>query len=272
MALVEDGMLELDAPVSQYLPQMKLADPELTFKLTVRDLLCHRHGLDSSPIVFNDAYSGQITDDLYYRLLSKVTPMGDVQYSNVHFTLLGRVIQAVSGQHWRDYLRDRVLQPGGMTRTTGYASIMYGDDNAAQPMMLINDEWVHSAVRKTDRTMHAAGGMGTTAHDLGRWLRINMNDGKIDGQQVVAAEHVQQMKTRVSELANRSGKIRQRVGFGLGWFVGNYRDENHTYIEHGGGYVGTAAHVSFIPEKALGVGILANSSLGRASVVGYYFH
>ncbi len=265
-ALAEDGKLDLDAPVQEYLPQFRLADSELSRTLTVRDLLCHRYGLDSDPIVFNDAYSGQITDELYFRLMRDVEPSHEVQYTNVHFTLLGYVIGAVSGKHWRDFLQDRILQPSKMTRTTGYASALYGDENAAQPMIQVDGRLVHSPVRKTNRTMHAAGGMGTTARDLGRWLRIHLNGGKIDGTQIVAPETVAAMQTFNSRFPQTRGRVRQRQGFGLGWFLGKYREDAYTYVDHSGGYIGTGAHISFIPEKEIGVGILANSSPGGPAI------
>ena len=67
--LVADGKLKLDEPLKETLPQLELADPELTLSLTLRDLLCHRPGLASEPIVQRDAYTGQIADEIYFRRL-----------------------------------------------------------------------------------------------------------------------------------------------------------------------------------------------------------
>ena len=68
--LAEQEKLDLDAPVKRYLPRFRLADPALTESIKVRDLLCHRYGLNSGPIVLLDAYTGEITEERYYHFLA----------------------------------------------------------------------------------------------------------------------------------------------------------------------------------------------------------
>ncbi len=190
-ALADDGKLSLDDPVGKHLPRFALANAPggSAREITIRDLLCHRPGIGKAePIVTLDAFTGEITEDRYYRWLATVQPSGETAYSNVHFTLLGRVVEAVSGMSWRDYLDERVLEPAGLTRTTGYASRMYGDPDCALPMERVEGEWRVCRLKKTDHTMHAAGGLGASATDAARWLMLHMNDGEIDGKRVISAE------------------------------------------------------------------------------------
>src|SRR5262245_34013978 len=84
--LAEEGKLGLNDPVKKHLPRFTLADPAQVGTITLRDLLCHRPGLNDGQIVFADAYSGQITEDFYYKRLAFVKPAGEVRYSNLHFT------------------------------------------------------------------------------------------------------------------------------------------------------------------------------------------
>ncbi len=261
VALADDGKLKLDEPVRTYLSQLALSDSGLTKTITVRDLLCHRYGINSSAIVFNDAYTGLITDSLYFRLLRKAEIAGHVEYTNVNFTLAGRVIAAVSGKDWRDYLSDRILLPAGMTRTTGYADKMYADENVALPHDF-DGAWKPSRVLKTDRTMHAAGGLGTTAADLGRWLRLNINSGRIGDQQVISKTGADMMTSYQSRLDRPDGSIRVMKGFGLGWQLGDYRGK-YPFVAHGGGYVGTAAYIAYLPDQEFGMAIVANSEAGQ---------
>src|SRR5262245_32427283 len=180
--LAAEGKLDLDAPLKKVLPQLELADAELAETLSLRDLLCHRPGLESGPIVHRDAYTGEITDEIYFELLREAEIAHAVRYSNVHFTLAARALEAVSEKNWQDLLAERVFAPLGMTRTTAYASQLYGKAEHADPMLRIGGAWVKSPLVKTDRTMHAAGGMGTTARDAARWLLFNTEGGSIDGQ------------------------------------------------------------------------------------------
>lgn len=257
-ALAEEEQLALDAPVRHYLSRFALADEQAATTITVNDLLCHRPALTDGAIVYHDAYTGQITDDLYYARLAHVRPGDAPRYTNVHFTLLGRVIRAVTGQSLKDHLAKRIFAPAGMSRTTAYASRMYSDDDCAVPAVISAGRWVTSPVVKTDRTMHAAGGMGTTALDLSRWLRLNLNRGRIDGRQVLAPETIEAMHKYQSR-TEPSGQIRCMDGFGLGWQRGTYRGET-PLLSHGGGYIGTAAYMCLLPEQNAGLAILANGA------------
>ena len=188
MQLVEQGRVDLGEPVKKYLPRFELSDAELTKGLTIRDLLSHAKGIDSDPIVFLDAYTGQITDDLYYRHLRDADIAGKFAYNNVHYTLLGRVVHAVSGKPWQDYLGDHIFAPAGMSNATCYADQMYSRADVAFPTVTHGTGLRRSRIRKTDRTMHAAGGMGTSINDLARWLLVNLNGGRVGDAQILSAK------------------------------------------------------------------------------------
>lgn len=262
--LQDEGKLQFEDPVKKHMPRFELSDAELAKRVTIADLASHRYGINNAAIVFNDAFSGEITEELYYRLLPKANIANRVAYSNVHFTLLGRVIESASGKSWRDFLEEKLFLPAGMTRTTGYASRMYGDSNTAAPLVRQKGEWVISPVIKSDKTMHAAGGMGTTARDLGQWMRLNLNGGKVDGKQIVSERAMKSLHQRQSDAPPR-GKLLKLDGFGLAWMLGNYRDR--PMIAHGGGYLAAAAYITMLPEEKVGVAVLVNSSVPGAGII-----
>lgn len=269
----DEGRVDLDAPVKRYLPRFELADPAAAESITVRDLLCHRPGLNAFPVVFLDAYSGEITEDRYFRFLKDATPRGETDYSNVHFTLAGRVLEAVAGKPWRDVLAERIFRPADMRTATGYADEMYARDDVAIPSIYSPDGVVAAPVRKTDRTMHAAGGLGTSIRDLSRWLLLFLGGGEIDGERLLSEEMHADMLRQHSAHPEPRGEVRREEGFGLGWWYGTYR--GRPYRHHGGGYVGAAAHVSFLPEHGVGVAIVANhgpagNALGQVISIDVY--
>lgn len=263
-ALAEDGRLDLDAPVKKLLPSLQLPGDALTGSLTTRDLLCHRHGIQNFEIVFHDAFAGTITNELYFRLLPGSRVIGRTAYSNVHFTLAGHVVEALSGRSWRDVLAERILQPAGMSRTTAYASRMYADDDVAWPTVEQDGRMIVAPAVKSDRTMHAAGGMGTSARDAARWLLLHLGEGSIDGKPVVSGKTMRDVLRRQSDLPRPEGRIRRLEGFGLGWQLGTYR--GRPYATHGGGYVGAAAHFSFLTQEKIGVVVLVNAGRGGAGL------
>lgn len=262
--LAEQGKLELDAPVQRYLPRLRLADEAMAARITVRDLLCHRPGLNSGPVVLLDAYTGEISEDRYYHFLAEERPAGRVSYSNVHFTLAGRVLEAVSGQGWRDYLAEHVFRPAGMTRTTGYADWMYAQDDVAIPAVVVEGRAEPAPVRKSDRTMHAAGGLGTSIDDLARWLRLQLGRGRVDGVRLLSERATEASWELLSE-SKDDADFGATDGFALGWQRGHYR--GHLELRHGGGYVGSASYVCFLPELGLGLGLLATGGDGAGALL-----
>ncbi|MHC5065177.1 MAG: serine hydrolase domain-containing protein [Planctomycetota bacterium] len=258
--LVQAGKVDLDDAVQKYLPRFALADANAAKTITVRDLLSHAPGINSGPAVFLDAYTGQITEDRYYHFLAMEQPRGRVAYSNTHFTLAGRVIESVSGEKWQDYLAKRILEPGGMLRTSAYASKLYSDPDAAFPMLPSADGPVLSPQRKNDSTMHAAGGMGTTAKDMARWLLLNLGMGTIDDALILDAGLAMEMQEPQSTLASPRDSMPDAslTGFGLGWMMGEFRGER--IYAHGGGYTGASSYMIFLPDHDLGAGYLANTS------------
>jgi CubicO group peptidase (beta-lactamase class C family) len=225
--------------------------------LTIRDLLSHRYGINSQPAVLLDAYTGEITEERYYHWLAEATIAGKVDYTNVHFTLLGRVIEAVTGVPWRGYLEANVFLPAGMTRTTGYASRMWADPDHAVPTARKGEGWEAHAQRKTDRTMHAAGGLATTARDGGQWLKLFLGGGMVDGHRVLTEETVADMLTLNGAFPEPDGTIRVIDGFGSAWQVGAFN--GHRLAMHSGGYIGTWAHAAILPEDGAGVYVLINA-------------
>jgi CubicO group peptidase (beta-lactamase class C family) len=257
--LVEEGKVKLDEPVKTYLPRFTLADPKLAATITVRDLLCHRYGLNSEPISLAEAYLGNITDERYYMLLAAVEPQ-EFAYSNLHYTLAGRIIEAVSGQKWQDFLAQRVFAPLGMRDATCYASQLYANPLAAWPIEEQAGKWERAALVKNDAVMHAAGGMGASASDLAHWLVFQLTGKAPDGKQLVSPELLREIHTRQagSQQPDKGPGGFTRDGYSLGWFTGTFG--GRVMREHGGGYLGTATLVSILPDDKLGVAVLVNES------------
>jgi CubicO group peptidase (beta-lactamase class C family) len=258
--LANEGKVKLDAPVKTYLPRFTLADPELAAKVTVRDLLCHRYGLNSEPIAMAEAYFGNINDDRYYALLALVESRGEFAYSNLHYTLAGRIIEAVTGQKWQDFLAERVFAPLGMRDATCYASKLYANPLAAQPIVEKSGKLEPAPLVKKDEVMHAAGGMGASATDLGHWLQFQLTGKSPGDKELIPLALLREMqKQQVSDPRAKPGPDGVlRDGYTLGWFTGSFHD--HAVREHGGGYVGTATMVSFLPEDGIGCAVLVNDS------------
>ncbi|EWM12511.1 acylaminoacyl-peptidase [Kutzneria sp. 744] len=119
MQLVDEGRLDLDAPVVEVLPELRLSDPEVTKQVTLRHLLTHTSGIDGD--VFTDTGRGDDCLEKFVALLGDVAqnhPLGATwSYCNAGFTLVGRLIEKVTGKTWDEALRERLFTPLGLAHT-----------------------------------------------------------------------------------------------------------------------------------------------------------
>jgi CubicO group peptidase (beta-lactamase class C family) len=219
----------------------------------------------NSGITRGDAYTGEMTEDRYYRMLGETKPRRSFRYSNLHYTLVGRVIEAVTGQSWKDVLAERVFKPAGMTRTTCDASVAWEDRDVARPYEYEDGRYVTATPLKVDATMHAAGGIFTTANDLARWLRVQLGDGVIDGRRVLPAAAMRTTRELIATEAAEPHplvKTERRLAWSAGWDARTMRGD--TLYCHNGNFSGAGAFFGFMPAPDLGVAVVANG--GGASV------
>ncbi|HWS54852.1 MAG TPA: serine hydrolase domain-containing protein [Pyrinomonadaceae bacterium] len=256
--LADEGKLDLDAPIKNYFPSLVLKAPLSTEQISVRDLLTHRHGIRNEPVQFRTAYTGQFTDDEIFRLLaeatSPITP--EFRYSNVGYIVAAYAMEKVAGAPWQKLVEQKILAPLGMGDTSSYASAAEASSDYALPYLFEGGTFVELPY-KEDNTMHAAGGMVSSARDLARWLVMNMNGGRYEGRQVIGRASLEEI------LAPQINQKRDfykfgRYAYGLGWNIGTY--EGDKLLHCFGEFNGFRPHVSFMPEHRIGVVVLANES------------
>jgi CubicO group peptidase (beta-lactamase class C family) len=260
------GAIELDAPLSAYLPGVALHAPLSPSRITIRDLLAMRDGIGEGPVTMRTSYTGEWTEPELARLLAlhPPDPAGNAfRYSNIGYITAGLAVQGKVGLDWRTLVEREVLLPLGMRHTHSRLSDV-PPDSLAMPHGVIGGRMRRIAMGKSDRTLHAAGGHFATAHDIARFLVAQMNGGRIDGRSVFPAEVL--AETHRSHVAqNRDAGFVRRTGWGLGWDIATY--EGDTMYERGGGFGGYSSRVSMIPARRHGAVVLATVSSGSAEAI-----
>lgn len=269
------GELDLDATLADYLPQARLQEPLDPSEITLRDLLTHTHGiLNYGPVTFRSAYSGAAPHEQMVELLYAHGAAEDgraFQYSNIGYNVASLAMDEELRMGWKDVLAREIFEPLGMSNTTGYVSRVPHDE-LALPYSIEAVGFIERHYAKSDENMHAAGGLVTTVADLARWLEVNLNDGRLDGEQVIPAEAIREAQRPQAEQDAEFMKFK-RTGYGLGWNTGSY--EGDPFVHHFGGFSGFHSHISFMPEHDIGVAVLANDAfLGSrmADVVARYIY
>jgi CubicO group peptidase (beta-lactamase class C family) len=256
LLLRDDGLVDLDSPVCHYLPDFKTADPEAAKEITVRHLLNHSSGL---PGIFAEPLAVHSGDDAMDKLVASLdgvhlnrTPGSSFEYSNLNYSLLGAIIEEVSGTSFEEYIEQRIFVPLGMTHTTMVPGEADEMDRAEGHQLLFG----HVITRNIPiyRSVIPAGWVMSTAEDMGKWLIVQLNGGSIDGRQVIPPEIIEELHTPGISYEQDG----QEIGYGMGWLVGQ-SDSGLSLVWHGGDTSNFAADMILVPEHQLGVVVLANS-------------
>jgi CubicO group peptidase (beta-lactamase class C family) len=256
MAAVAEGMVDLDEPITTYVPEFTVksafeAHPER--RITLRMLLAHTAGFTHEAPVGNNLELEPGAFDDHVRSISDTWlrfPVGTgYAYSNLGIDLAGYVLERVYGKPFAALMRDVVLAPLGMVRSTfDREQIRSTPDRAVGHIQLLPEVPV-------DVPMSAAGGLYSSASDLARFLRFQLNGGSIDGRVVLDQALVEEMRTLPEPYAGDS------AGYALGvartrWRAGGNAD----LFNHGGGGFGFLSDLWWLPQLQLGIAILTNSS------------
>jgi len=251
--LAQQGRIDLDAPVTTYIPELRFPPPIDPAKMTLRRFLSHRSAIQNPGIVFRTAYSGEHTPAELVRLLGLSKPGKDeFRYDNLGYIVASLVIERVTGLKWQDALRQYLFQPLGMNRTTAYMSEARRYPIASPYDM--NDSGVMRYLEfgyKDDSMMHAAGGIVTTPADLAKWLTANLT---------AAPAYLETQRQQTP--AKRSGFVFNGDGYGFGWYQSTLHGEKAIY--HGGGFEGWRSVYSFMPERKIAVGAMTNAGLSHS--------
>jgi CubicO group peptidase (beta-lactamase class C family) len=255
MRLVEQGKLDLDAPVRTYLPDLRLADAEATERATMKHLLTHTGGWVGD--YFDDFGSG---DDALAKVavamadVPQIAPLGTLwSYNNAAFYLAGRVIEVIAGKPFEDVVQESVLDPLGLKRTYFFARNVITERFAVghtvtDGVPIVARPW------ELPRIVNPAGGLLSDVPDLLTYARFHMGDGAAqDGTRVLTPESVRSMQTPLFSKGSQ-GEM------GLTWMledVGGVRT-----VRHGGGTVGQQTTLVFVPARNFALTVLTNSSRG----------
>jgi CubicO group peptidase (beta-lactamase class C family) len=256
MQEVAAGYLDLDEPITTYLPGFTVHSafeqhPER--RITLRMLLSHTAGFTHEAPVGNNNELDPGDFDAHVRSISDTWlrfPVGSgFAYSNLGIDLAGYIVERVEGRPFPDVLRDALFDPLAMDHSTfDRAVIRASEDRAVGHVHL-------SPAPPLVVPMTAAGGLYTSADDLGRFLRFQLSDGVIDGRVVLDPASMRVMR---EVPAPRAGAP---AGYALGvvrhrW---NRWDQRPDLFDHGGGGFGFLSDLWWAPQLGIGVAVLTNS-------------
>lgn len=262
LGLVEDGLLSLDDSVCEYLP---VAFDE---SVTVHHLLSHTSGAPSNgmanvllsrltgvgeqgvPLSDRAEFLEHVNEALEQ---TSFEPGSRFHYYASGFTLLGLLIEEVSGQSYREVVAERVLEPLGMTRST-FSQSAFEEESDRMTPYAPTAEGFEPAPFPFHDLIDATGGLLAPVDELAAYVRFFLNDGDHDGTQVMSPEMVEKMCTAHADTEGEMGVD----GYGYALMIDEI--DRDPLIGHSGDAVVSSGYVGFLPESGYGVAIGCNTS------------
>lgn len=262
--VVDSGKMEWDTPIVNYIPEFVGYDPYMTRWLTQRDLLAHRTGWPAFQGDMVDAF-GYDRAEIVYRLryFKPAYSLREVaQYSNMGYFMSGETSGRASNQTWNQVVEKGILTPLEMKRS----STITGESK--DPNMAANHALVDGKIQVVEpsilNTTGAASSMTSTASDMSRFLLMLLNKGTYNGTPVLTPESVAEMfkRSMVAEIEfSDLPPISETTGFFNGLGVDSYNYGGYQIVEKAGALAGVRTIFTLIPEKNVGIVILANMNL-----------
>jgi CubicO group peptidase (beta-lactamase class C family) len=276
MQLAEKEKLSLDEPVSKYVP-LKLENRGEPIRLW--HLLCHASGIPA--LAYAEALIRYVTgaggkwipiassEDLFTFMREAdqwaFSMLGERWfYLNEGYVILGHVIKKVSGMSYDKYVKANILEPLQMNRSFFRKEDVEADANVATPYIVTRDGECRKS--KHPYGIFADGGLISNVIDLARYILMYLNRGRCNGHTIVSLESVEEMeKPRVKLPLQVFGG--EAYGYGLS-IIPNFF--GYKLVGHGGSVLVYTAYIGYVPEKNVGVALLANGSGYPLSQIGQY--
>jgi len=271
MQLAEQGKLDVHDPVEKYIPEFKIGNKENP--ITIHNLLTHSSGVPNlgvAEILIMRAsgldekwvpMSG--LDDLFLHINGAkeevaAEPGKRFFYFNTGYTLLGEIVERVSGMKYEDYVRKKILNPLKMNRSTFLKEDSDRDSDVMTAYFVQSkdgDVTVTPTTHPFHKFIYAPGGLLSSVMDLTNYLIANMNAGVFEDARLLDASLLKEMYK--PHVETNFPSLFGKVAYGYGWMV--YDDFlGHKLVEHGGSTGVSSADLAFEPDLKIGVALAAN--------------
>jgi CubicO group peptidase (beta-lactamase class C family) len=265
MLAVQEGLVDLDTPITEYLPDFKVKsrfEENPQGKMTLRHLLSHTAGFAHEAPVGNNLETRSPSFEAHIRSISDTWlkfPVGArYSYSNLGIDLAAYIIQVRSGRSFAAYTKEKLFDPLGMSNSSVDMEFIRQHPNRAI------GHTPHIERETLEMPMIGAGGVYTSARDLAKFVRFHLNWGKVNDRSVLDRKLIESMSTSLPGLG---------IGVSPRHSVSEERypsvDPNafsFCLLNHGGGGFGFSTYMGWVPEYGIGVLCLSNSVTNRDGV------
>jgi CubicO group peptidase (beta-lactamase class C family) len=260
-SVVGDGTIAWHSRMQDIDPGFALHDAWPTQNVSVADLFAHRSGLlDHAGDLLEDL--GFDRDEVLHRLRylePEYSFREGYAYTNFGLTAAAVAVAEAVGMTWEDLSQERLYDPLGMTHTSSRFADYMAESNRAIPHVKDGDTWVVTPMQRDPDAQSPAGGVSSNARELAQWMRLQLGQGRFEGQQLIPAAALAPMHLPQAVSNVPADPATQRAGFyGLDINV-SYTDFGAVQWSHSGAFASGAATAFFLlPGSGFGVLALTN--------------
>lgn len=257
--LVDEGKLDWDTPVIDYIPDFQMYEDATTLGLTPLDLVTHRSGLPGHDLLWYN--NNELSREQMVQRLRYLQPSAQLreqwQYNNLMFMTAGYLVETLTGQTWENAVRKRVLEPLQMSRSNFSVMESQQDANFARPYRKDEDAVIEIPFRNI-AMIGPAGSINSSVAEMSRWLIANLRQGKYREAQLIQPSTLRHIHSpqMVIGAPLPTEKEQAPMSYAMGWGVSNPR--GHLLVTHSGGIDGFTAMVSLYPLEDTGIVVLSN--------------
>jgi len=257
--LVDEGKLDWDKPVRNYVPSINFYDNDLNNSVTIRDMLSHRTGISRHDLIW---YKSDFTRKDLYERLKYLEPSQPIRqgflYNNLMYVASGYIVELLSSKPWEIFLQDNIFNPLEMKSTVFTVKEMEQNPDHGIPFNEKRDTTLlyQIPIYEDQQAVGPAGSIISNIEDMSNWLIALMNNGKFKDKQIIPeiilkATLQPSIALPNTGLENKGYKETLNRNYGMGRFTSSYRGHLMTY--HGGDLPGFHSQVSSMPFDSIGV-------------------
>ncbi|MBN7812233.1 serine hydrolase [Algoriphagus sp. H41] len=259
----EKGLKFTDSP-RKYLPELEFHNDELNDQVTILDMVSHRTGLPRHDLSWY-LFPTENKDSLLARVKYQEPFTGIREqwyYNNFMYLAQGLITEKLSGKSWEDNIRERFFQPLQMNRSNLSIAELQRQSNISKGYNLENFKTSKVTPYYNIAAISPAGSINSSAKEMGNWVRVWLNEGKLGKTQVLPKSYVAKAANPLmlvgGGIADPKFPDQHLNSYGYGWFTSSYK--GHYRMEHGGNIDGFSANVALFPSDSLGIVVLSNQN------------
>lgn len=259
--LVEEGKIDWDKPVRNYVPQLQFYNDELNASVTIRDMLSHRTGISRHDAIWasSDFSRKELFDRIKF-LEPSIPFRSGALYNNMMYCAAGQSVEYLSGQTWEEYVTQKILKPLEMNHSMFVVEEMLKQADFMTPYYEKRDTTIllKSLFYTKQQGIGPAGSIISSISDLSNWVIAQINGGKFKGTQVIPAGIIKETMKPAIPYSSVPDRYFENLNamYGMGRATSSYK--GHYFVQHGGAIGGIYSNISIMPADSIGVIVFTN--------------